>query len=483
MQAITLQEEERFMIGIIGGFMFRKPDRKPQRRCGRWALALAVCAAVLHGARAGAAPQDDGYRGPFAHLGETLNDAGFYPSLFIGEWYISNPDAGVDTGSHQLMTQINGGFDFYLEPLLGLEGTSIHFMEGYVPWITHQTPTDNYFTQAGDVINGSKSGYVPVEAHLTRLTLEQELFDKRVFLEAGKGYVNDYVARPDCLNAFQCMSTIAITHKASGFNFPNYSNWFGRAGYNLSPELKLQGMWYQYDNNASMTNGWDDWQSSNYTSYLLDLQYNAPRDARPSAFELMAYYNKIPQTDQLCASCEKKVSNWQGGIFASGMRTLWRPDEVGARMLQAFVSVATAFNEKQTTSPSVGGMDYAVDAGLTMRAPFRSRPRDSYSLQLTAVQLTKDEQTYLSNQGYGAPGRVEYSLGASAFFNVYDYVYLGPYVEYLINANAAFAANDFVNPERKQPSDGFGVGMIVTIPFTHLLGLNPRRSPYDGHYP
>ncbi|NKF24156.1 carbohydrate porin [Solimonas marina] len=448
----------------------------------RLLLTASACALAGHSVLVEAAAPG-AYRGPLADIGDKLNDAGFYPNVFIGEWYISNPSAGVHEGSHQWMTQVNAGFDYYLEPLTGLKGTSIHFMEGYVPWITHQTALDNYFTQAGDVINGSASGYVPIKAHLTRFTLEQELFDKHLFIEGGKGYVNDYVARPDCLNAFQCMSTIAITHKASGFNFPNYSNWFGRVGYNVSPTVKVQGMWYQYDNNASQTNGWEDWRPSNYSAYLVDLQYNAQRTARPAAAEIMGYYNKIPQTDQLCATCDKDVTNWQGGIFASGMQTLWRPEPASPKMLQAFVSVGTAFNEKQTTSPSVGGMNYALDTGLTMHAPFKSRPLDSYSLQLTMVQLTKDEQTYLKNQGYGDPGRREYSIGASAFFNVYDYIFVSPYAEYLINANAAFAGNDYVNPTHAQPSDGLGVGMIITIPFTHLLGLSPGRSPYDGHYP
>ncbi|MBA1289222.1 carbohydrate porin [Pseudomonas japonica] len=452
------------------------------------ALALSLSAAVTYAAEGqpGGAdalkPAPAGFKKPLAGLGETFSQAGFYPNLFLGQWYISNPSAGVQQGSHQWMTQINAGFDFYLEPLTGLKGTSVHFMEGYVPWITDQTATDNYFTQSGSLINGSKSGYVPVTSHLTRFTLEQELLDGRVFLEGGKGYVNDYVARPDCLNAFMCMSTIAITHKPSGFNFPNYSNWFGRVGYNISPELKVQGLWYKSDTDASMTNGWEQSRDTNYDAYLLDLQYAAPRADKPKAAELMVYYNHIPQTTQLCLTCEKGISDWQGGVFASTLQTFWRPDVRQPKMLQGFVSLGTAFNDRQTSSPSVGGMDYAVDMGVIMRAPFKSRPLDSYSVQLTAVQITKDEQTWLNNQGYDHH-RVEYSLGASAMINVFDSVYVGPYVEYLFNTNPVFAANRVVNPGHDQASDGLGVGLIVTIPLGHLAGLTPKRSPYDGHYP
>jgi carbohydrate-selective porin OprB len=101
---------------------------------------------------------------------------------------------------------------------------------------------------------------------------------------------------------------------------------------------------------------------------------------------------------------------------------------------------------------------------------------------MTAVQVTKDEQSWLSNQGYDHH-RVEYAVGASAMINVFDSVYVGPYVEYLYNTNPVFAANSVVNPGHDQASDGLGVGLILTIPLGHLAGLTPKRSPYDGHYP
>lgn len=429
------------------------------------------------------APSLTSYQGPLSALGYKLNDAGFFPYLFVGEWYVANPNSGVHPGSHQWMTQVNAGFDYYLEPLLGLKGTSIHFMEGWVPWITHQTDFNNYYTQAGDIINGSASGFVPVPAHLTRFTLEQELMDKKLFLEGGKGYVQDYVARPDCLNAFMCMSTIAITHKAAGFNFPNYSNWLGRVGYNITPNLKVQGIWYTYDNDAALTNGWDWSRPSYYSAYLVDVQYGNTQQAYPSAYELAYYHDKVPQTDALCLFCTKTVTNWQDGIFASAKKAFWRPDINGPTMLQGFASLGTAFNARQTESPSVGGINYAFDTGLILRAPFQSRPYDSYSLQLTVVQLTKDEQTYLTNQGFGSPGRVEYSIGPSAMFRLHQYVYVSAYAEYLIHMNAAFASNEFVNPNHDMPRDGFGVGLTFFVQLSQLLGLDPEQSGYDGHYP
>lgn len=429
------------------------------------------------------APKTPGYRGPLADLGDTLNAAGFYPIIFAGEWYVTNPDFGVRENSHQFQTQINAGFDYYLGPQVGWDGTSIHFIESAVPSITKQTATNNYFTQAGDVINASASGYVPVTAHLTRLTLEQQFLDKKAFVEGGKGYVNDYVARPDCLNAFMCMSTIAITHKASAFNFPNYSNWLARAGYNVTDNSTLQGMWYQQDTNASLTNGWEDWEPTYHTAYLVDYQWSTPRSAYPSSAEAMYYYNKVPQTDQLCFTCAKRISYYQDGFFLSGMQTFWRPDTSAPRMLQGFASFGNAMNDQQTTSPSVGGLNFAADVGLTMRAPFESRPFDSYALQITTVQLTKDEQTFLTNQGYGGPGRREYSYGASASFKLYDFVFVSPYVEYLSHANAAFASNIVTNPTHALPHDGFALGLTFSVPLSQLLGLTTHRSGYDGHYP
>lgn len=425
-----------------------------------------------------------GYIGPFSEFGRKLNDIGIFPIAFTGEWLVANPSFGIHPGSKQWMTQVNLGFDYYFEPLTGLKGTSVHFLEGIVPNMTTATTSNSYFTQAGDVINASASAFVPLQDHLSRFTLEQDFMDGKIFTEGGKGYVNDYVARPDCLNPFMCMSVIAVTHKASGFNFPNYSNWFARAGINVTPELTVQALWYEYDNNSAYTTGWESWLPSYYPGYLADVQYASKTEVLPFAYELMYFHNNIPQTDQLCLACLKTTTNWQAGIFASAMQTFWRKDPDSPTMLQAFASLGYTFNDRQTESPSVGGLQYSYDIGLTLKAPFQSRPFDSYSIQVTAVRLTNDEQTWLTNQGYGASGPTEYSLGLSAKFKVYEYAYFSPYVEFIHNASAAFASTSFVNPTNIQPKrDGVGVGATFSVSFSDLLGLTTRPSGYTGHYP
>lgn len=430
-------------------------------------------------AKPGAPVTTPGYVGPLAGVGRRLNDAGLFPIAFLGEFYVANPDFGVNTGKHQYQTQLNLGFDYNLGPMFGLKGTSIHFLEGIVPDITRQAPTNNYFTQAGDVINASASGFVPEPAHLTRFTLEQQILNNRALIEGGKGYVNDYVARPLCLNAFTCMSTIAITHKASAFNFPNYSNWFARGAYNVSSDLKLTAMWYYDDTGYSTTNGWQTYRKTYYDAYLVDAQFAQPQAAYPRSAELFFYYNRVPQVDTITGV----THDWQAGLFASAMQTIWRPDTHAPRMLQAFVSFADSFNQATTETPTVGGLNYSLDAGLTLRAPFRGRPADAYSLQLTTVQLTGDELTALRRGGYDVHGPNEFAFDASANLKLYDFVFISPYVEYIKNANAAFASNPVTNPNHLLPKDGFGVGVTFSFVAAQFLGLTTRPSGYDGHYP
>lgn len=421
--------------------------------------------------------------GPLATVGETLNKNGFYPILFFGQWYVGNPTEGVRPGSEQWQTQMNFGFDFNLGPLTGLNGTSIHFVQSVVPYISKSTNFVNYFTQDGEPINGSAGGFVPVPGHLARFTLEQQFLHDKLFIEAGKGYVNDYVARPDCLNAFTCMSVIDMTHKSAGFNFPNYSNWLVRTGYNITQTVKIQFIRYEYDNNASLTTGWNTWRKTYYPAWLADIQYTNHQAAYPREAEFLYFYNNIPQTDQLCLSCVRTTTHHQNGIFVSGMQTIWRPDRYAPTMLQAYASLGYDFNQKQTESPSVGGLAYALDTGLTMRAPFTSRPMDAYNIQFTAVHKTHDEQTWLDNQGYGANGPTEYAIDLDANFALYRGVFFSPYIEFIRNASAVYASNAYVNPTHALPRDGYGVGMDLIINFAQLSGLTGGRSGYDGHYP
>lgn len=428
------------------------------------------------------ASKPPGYVGPLGKVGRKLNDAGLYFIGYAGEFYVNNPDFGVRPGSYQFQSQLNLGVDYYFQHRKS-DRTSLHFVEAIVPAITKQTATNNYFTQAGDIINASASGYVPIAYHLERFTLEQQFAGDRGLVEFGKGYVQDYVARPQCLNAFMCMSTIAITHKAAAFNFPNYSNWLARVGYNVTPDLKIQAIEYKYDTSSALTSGWELYRPTYESAGLVDAQFARPRAELPSSAELLFFYNNVPQTDQLCIRCAKTTTNWQAGTYASVMQTFWRPNVTAPKMLQAFGAVGYAFNQAQTESPTVGGLSYAVDAGLILRAPFPSRPFDSYSVQVTSVRLTNDEQTFLTNQGYGQPGPSEIAYGASANFKLSQGFFVSPYVEYLSHANAAFAANAFVNPHHLEPRDGFGLGVTLSLGIPQILGLNSRPSPYDGHYP
>jgi len=428
------------------------------------------------------------YQGPLDGVGSTLNDAGLFPILLFGETYVGNRNMGAIRDSKQIGTFLNYGFDYY--PGI-LTGTSFHFMGS----LTRHTDT-SYFGESGDEIVSGAASNLPATSHLTRATVMQEFDKGRYLIEAGKGYANDYMARPLCNNAYLCMSVIDGTHKLAGINFPNYSNLFLRTGMKVDDKLKLQLAVFEYNTAAAgfgtSDNGWDGFKSTDHPAWFADMQWADPKSARPSSYELMAFYNRIPQTDSVTGgSSSATPTRHQDGVFGSTMQTLWHADG-GPTMLQAFGAGTVALNGEQTQSTYTAGLKYAADIGLTLRSPLASRPADSYSVQFTQVGLTHDEQTYLESKHYGR-GSNENALALSATFRALDWVFISPYVQYLWNVQAnnyvsLAGLHNFVPAAPSIPTgatvkNGYALGLTVVIPFDRLLGFTTRSSGYDGHYP
>ena len=461
------------------------------------ALLALLCDGVLAADAAGAAnasvpdagkPAVAPSKALIADTGKSLNDAGLFPILIFGETYVGNRNMGAIPDSGQVGTFLLYGFDYYPK---ALSGTSFHFTSS----ATRKTDT-SYFAESGDEIVAGAASNLPRTSHLTRATVMQEFANGQYLLEGGKGYANDYMARPLCNNAYLCMSVIDGTHKLAGINFPNYSNWFLRAADKVTDKMKVQLAMFEYSTAAAgfgtSESGWEGWRPTYYQSWFADMQWADTKSARPSSYELMPFYNNIPQADSITGSTANPTpTHHQSGLFGSTMQTLWRPDG-GPTALQAFGSGAWAFNGQQTQTPSTAGLKYAVDFGLTLKSPVQGRPFDSYSIQFSQVGLTTDEQTYLAKKGY-ANGSSEKAFALSANFRVLDYVFLQPYVQYLwdVQANnyvSLAGLHNFVPaapviPTGRPVADGMAFGLTLVIPFDRLFGLTTRSSGYDGHYP
>lgn len=402
--------------------------------------------------------------GALSNVPVTLNDAGFYPNATFVQFGMSSPDQGQEKGRSLFVSLLDMGADLDLDKMFGLKGTSIHFQEMVIPKITNL----NYGRQNGDLIGGNPGPYIPWAAHLQRFTLMQKFLDGKAFIEGGRSNAGDYFALPACDQQFACITSTTMIQQNAGFAPPPYANWSARAGYNITPALRVQGGFFKYDPAFPFSNGWQAYHNGVPAGnvYLADVSYRTDphKSLYPSAYEAMFYRNTLTQIDPLT----HQKSDGNEGVFMSAKQTFWRKNNNPlSTSLSAFVANVTEFNNK-----TENGLKDTLDTGLTVNGLFASRPFDSYGVKFTWVQLTSHEQTYLENEQRavtGSPygvGPNEYGFGVDGNFILTRNIIFQPYATYILHSNA------WGNPyATHKPHDGFNLGFTFVALIGPMLGF------------
>ncbi|QKZ04468.1 carbohydrate porin [Pseudomonas eucalypticola] len=418
--------------------------------------------------------------------GKWLNDHGISPHLSMTEIYLRNPSAGLSTGNHEALTLFAIGSDFNLDKLVGIPGGTLHFEQLYVPWTSNLA----YGTQVGDVIAGKPGPYIPRVSHLTLFTYEQKLLDDKLAIEVGKSNAGNYFALPLCNVPLGCVN--AILQDTAGINPPPYANWGARIGYDLTPALRAQVGAWRSNNAYPFTNGWErssgDSGGTLSTVYLANLAYRTDyhMEAYPQTYEILGFHNNGEQTDPYYtvngtskvqdSTAAARTSKGVSGFYLGAKKTFWRQDggkgnDVNPTALTAFASLTHTVG--QDTANGVGTQG---NAGLILSAPFRSRPFDSYSVNVNWAQLTTREQRFLeeAHEAVGAgsysPGRNEYGVSLDANFVLTDSIVVSPFVL------RTWGASTWLNPySTVSPRDGYAAGLLFHIQFDELLGLNAHH--------
>ncbi|KAA8554247.1 carbohydrate porin [Pseudomonas marginalis] len=418
--------------------------------------------------------------------GKWLNDHGVSPHLSMTEIYLRNPSAGLYTGNHESLTIFAIGADFNLDKLIGLPGGTIHFEQLYVPW----TSNLDYGRQVGDVIAGKPGPYIPNVSHLSLFTYEQKLLDDKLSIEAGKSNAGNYFALPLCNVPLGCVN--AILQDTAGINPPPYANWGARVGYDFSPAVRAQVGAWRSNNAYPFTNGWERGVGESggtlSTVYLANLAYRTDyrMQAYPQTFEVLGFHNNGQQTDPyFTVNGTSKVTDTTAaadtrkgvtGFYLGAKKTVWRQDggatqDLNPTAVAAYASLTHTLDEGTTNGVGTQG-----NAGLILSAPFRSRPFDSYSVNVNWAQLTSREQRFLeeahaaSGGGSYRPGRNEYAVALDANFILTDSIVLSPFVL------RTWGASSWLNPYTGvNPRDGYAAGLLLHVQFDEMLGLNSRH--------
>lgn len=429
---------------------------------------------------------------PLESVGRTLRDYGISPHIDMTEIAMRNPSVGLDTGHGYAVTIFGLGADIALDKLANVKGGTVHFQELYAPWISHQSVYGPDFgAQVGDTIAGSPTPFIPRVSHLALFTYEQRLMDDKLTIEVGKSNAGNYFGLPLCNVPFGCVNI--IKQNTAAINPPPYANWSARVAYDFTPQWRGQVGAWRTDNNYPFTSGWErsegTGKSSVSTTYLASLAYRTDysMEAYPTNVEVFGFHNNGTQTDPyLTSKGTSKVgsadpadtSKGVSGLYVGGKKTFWRADggQGGApnpTALSAYGAVTHTFD----TDSTVGVSDVG-NAGIILSAPFKSRPFDSYSVNLNWVKLTSREQHFLEDAHALATGgdsysenRNEFTVGLDANFILTDSIVLSPFV------TRTFNANSYLNPySTDNPRDGYLIGLLFHMQIDQLLGLNGLKD-------
>jgi porin len=229
--------------------------------------------------------------------------------------------------------------------------------------------------------------------HLTRLWLNQKLFDDRLEVKLGRMTVGEdfFSFSCDFENLTFCGSQPGNLVGSYWVNWPT-SQWATRIKYHVSRDFYVQIGAYQVnrnyvDDSYARRNGWKPNNPSGTTGALIPLEvgWQASWHGLPGSYKLGAWYNTSNGDDLYY-----DVNRNPRGV--TGLKSLERKGQYGGYLsFQQQISGtaggrgATVFLNYSHADSNTAQLDQQISAGVQYQGPLRSRPQDSIGFALGAT--------------------------------------------------------------------------------------------------
>jgi porin len=398
-------------------------------------------------------------------LGTKLDRWGIHPEVNLVQFWLGNPSLGERPREQEALTLISVGGDFNMKTIARVGGATLHFEQLFVP----ATANNEFGNWVGDEIGGQPPPYIPQVFHLTKFTWEQHLGENKLDVEFGKANMGHYIAQTVCNQEFTCQSPLLQWESGAGVNPAPYANWMGRVVWNVTQNVHVQAAEWRSTAAFPFTNGWEFHKTATDSNvYGVNLYYRTPNPMAPNAknYELLFTHNTATQHDVYTGGTEHGVN----GLYLGGKQAFWIGQRRAAPIpasLSAFAATNIPFSEKNGA-----GLAGTATWGVQANGPFARRPFDSYSIKMTYMRETSDEQLYLKSQnlangGTGdVAGRNELSIGPDANFILSRSVIASPYMLH------TFHANTMMNPAfGGRAKDGWMGGVVMVFLLDKMTGL------------
>jgi porin len=386
----------------------------------------------------------------------------------VEQQFIDNVSEGSSPGQPGGGLFIIPTFTFDLQRILGIPDARFRLTEEINAYRFGDNTGPGSFQDAADSgVLGTEKQNLKEGTTLRQLTYEQLVFNKRVDIEVGRMNLERYFWTPNCsIDSLTCLDV--LLQRNAGLPPPAFSTWAGRAAFNVTRDVYLQGGIQEVNphiiNTQGLAFGLHD-STGIFVAGEVAYKSEFSTTPYPGEYEFGGWYSTPTHADPLNAKITRYGTS---ALQFWGDQTVWRQDggathNPNDRHVNIFFQTAKSLDNTSlyTTLLSVGANLYA---------PLKSRPLDIIGVQVTDLQLTHDESEFLAQQRHAAGGPLSfpvssYYLGLNGHFQLYRYLAFEPVVQYVINPDTVFDA------KVKTARSGWVVGATLVIDPARLLGL------------
>lgn len=422
------------------------------------------------------AKPEEVYVGPLADLGKTLHGYGLDINLDYINIYQNAPSFGYSGGS-----EVNYG-------VLIFSATENLTPDLRVKWVeTINHPSYNVDNYLFDISNA----FFPVPVvdsgtDLTRLTVEADLLDDRLQIEAGRmGLGLDFMQRGYCGGVGCINSTAAITLNMPG---ESVAVWGARAGYKINPNTELGfGIIENNPDNWQNGDGWE-WGEGEADGVIaianLTHEESFFENPNPLKFEVGAYYNSASYEDDLYNSgwgnptfgASPTVIEHDGtfGMYGQARKVVWSQSSGGPvpENLALYGGVFHTFGEGQA-------YPWEAYAGLEYSGFWAENPVATIGASVHYIGLSEGRAEYEQNARLFLSGvdeeqpRDTFMLDVHGSVGLFERGVLDVGAAYIINPNTSVLADYSTG----RLDDGLVFYATLAFDLSGSLGLSPSRRP------
>jgi carbohydrate-selective porin OprB len=408
-------------------------------------------------------------------VGTTLADDGIYlTGRYLGEG-LDEAAGGRKQGTfYEGFTSV--GADFDMSKIAGINGGIVHFLVSDLAGQSYAGYSGSYFTYARPYAyeNGVR---------LNEFSYEQELFDKRVRVLAGR--IN--LSADFDTSTMQCEFHSTLCSAPPGFTYDKSASAFLTSSWGATMTLKPSKPTYVkfgvyedeptlLDSNQGAWPGKDwDMQSAGGATFPVEFGYrtNAQNDALPRGYDIGGFYDTGAYADPLLntAGQARVLSGGapmehigRSGIYLQAQQMLYRPDPNNDRGL-------TLFGALNFTTSGETEIANDVVVGLVDKGPFAARPNDYLGVAATFLGINhrvtqRIDDTITAQGGTGHVSSEEGVLEVDYGIGLAPGIDLIPFMQYVSHPD------QYTDPD---PSASLNysvmVGAAVAITFNQALGL------------